>query len=260
MNRSKTHALTLIAGIVLAAAPASAGEKTPLSSLRTMPAARTLPQPDKDYGVTGLTVTENRGGMKPYLDLSAASAQGYCLVEREGSIRLSTSSMAWLDTAMNQEQLQKELWHLVEKDGKAILEQTRVVLADVPKFAWATSKTSVELREVARSNDAVVWAYRDSTGDLVLIARGAYSGREIRLKPEEMGLPFVSSDCAFGAVRLDGGGVKAGAIGQLRGSTPNAKKGKETEKEKRDFVINASIAKLSRDPEPLLAVSVRRVD
>jgi hypothetical protein len=254
-TRSMLRPLFVFAGVaaLLVSTPSTAGDKAPLSSLPTIPMARERTEPES-YGVPGLAVKEVRSGSREILELTALARRGYCIVDRERSMGLSASTALWGDEKPDQ----KELWHLVENDGKATLEQTRLMMVPSQKNAWALSTSSVELREVARSNGVTVWAYRDRTGDAVLLARGAFSGREVRAKQEETGFTFVSSDCGFGAVRLDATSAKAGAIAQLRGSLPPVGTGKD--KVVPQFVVNGSLAKLARDPEPLLAVRVQLTD
>ena len=244
----------ILAGAALfASSPGIAGEKALVSTLPTLPAPRDRTDPPKDYGVTGLTVREHESAARSYLELAAATSRGYCIVDGEVGFRLESSTTA-LDSKM-------ELWRFVEADGKATLERTRFEVSSYLKSAWTKSKTSVELREVARSNDVSVWGFRDAaSGEIVLLARGANGGREVRpKKADEAGsFDFVSSECAFGAARLPPSAAKVGALVQLRGTLPPVGEGKA--KITPQFVVDGSLAKLTRDPEPVLSVRVRMID
>ncbi len=244
---------SLVAAAALSAsAPAAAGEKAPISALPALPAPRDRTDPPKDYGVTGLAVKEHTSAARSYLELTAATSRGYCIVDTEFGLRLESSTTA-LDNRV-------ELWRLVEKDGRATFERTRFEVSTYLNNAWEKSKTTIELREVARSNGVAVWGFREPSGDVVLLARGASGGREVRPKKQEEngGFDFVSSDCTFGAVRIAASAAKAGSLAQLRGSLPPVGEGKA--KVTPQFVVDGSLAKLSRDPEPVLAVRVRLLD
>jgi hypothetical protein len=156
---------------------------------------------------------------------------------------------------------ENELWRLTEADGKATLERTRFEVASYLKSAWVKSRTSIELREVAKASGVTVWGYREPSGDVVLLARGGEGGRESarpKKVPEDQGIEFVSSDCSFGATRINAAAIRSGGAAQLRGSLPAVGEGKQ--KVIPRFVIDGSLAKLARDPEPVLSVRVRLLD
>ena len=256
--RIRIALIAIAGGLLLTTTPsiAVAGDKTPLSSLRTAPTPRDRTEPEK-LGVPGLAVKETTGA-RPYLELTAAKAQGYCIVDREARSTLQASTL-W---ASHEKADQLELWRLVEKDdaATATLERTRLMLVPSQHDAWALSKQSIELRPVGRSNGITVWGYRDPAGDAVLLARGVSSGRELvpESEQEARGFGFVSSDCAYGAVHLFAANAKSGSIVQARGSLPPIGEGKA--KTIPQFIVNGSIVKLSRDPEPLLDVRIRMID
>ncbi|MBX3204997.1 MAG: hypothetical protein KF764_08000 [Labilithrix sp.] len=241
-----------VATALLGAAPATAGERSLLSSLPTLPAPRDRTDPPKDYGVPGLAVKEHTSAARTYLELTAAGSQGYCIVDQSG-LRLKT----WTTETENDS---TELWRLVEKDGSATFERTRYVVASYLASAWVKSKTSIALREITKANGVTVWGYRDASGDVVLLARGVTSGREVRpAKPEEgLGIDFVASECGFGAARLGIGAAKNGVLAQLRGKLPPVGEGKA--KVVPQFVVDGTLAKLARDPEPVLSVRVRLME
>ena len=253
IRRTPTRPLaSLVAAAALAASsPGTAANKAPVSALPLMPAPRDRSDPPKDYGVAGMTVKEIGDG--PRVELVAATSRGYCIADTKDGLSLSSST-----TSTDDEEL--ELWRLVETDGKATFERTRFEVAGYLRSPWVKSKTSIELRAVTSSNGVTVWGFRHPNGDVVLLARGAASGREVpgKKSEEDGSFDLVSSDCAFGAARLSASAVKAGSLAQLRGSLPPVGEGKA--KVVPHFVVDGSMAKLSRDPEPMLAVRVRRLE
>ena len=256
-RRSAARALTpaLAAAALLASSPGVAGDKTPLSGLPTMPAPRDRTEAPQEYknGVAGVTVKEHASAARIYLEVVAATSRGFCIIERDWSFRLGYST-AEVDKPV-------EVWRLVEDDGKATLERTRLEVAVDAKNAWTRSKTSIELRPMTRSNDVTVWAFRDGpAGDVVLVARGVDRGRELRPLESEGAPSFVSSECGFGAVRLMPSAAKTGTLAQLRGTLPHAPSGRGEPKVTPEFLVDASLAKLSRDPEPVLSVRFRMVE
>ena len=254
--RSVARAFASVVGLaaLLASSPGSAGDKLAISTLPTLPAPRDRTEPPKDYGVPGITVKERQWASRSHLELTAATSRGYCIVDASDSALQLASSTTMFEGQM-------ELWKLVEADGKATLERTRFTIASNLNDLWVQSKTSTDLRAVARSDGVTVWAFRDaSRGDVVLLARGATGGREAHAKSaEDEGLPdFVSSGCTFGAARLPSSAAKAGALAHLNGTLPPVGEGKS--KVTPRFVVDGSLAKLSRDPEPVLSVRVRRIE
>ncbi|MDF2693024.1 MAG: hypothetical protein K0S65_1407 [Labilithrix sp.] len=242
--------LFAITAMVFDATTSRAGDKAPVSSLPALPSVHDRTEPPKGHGVPGLVMKEHAGVGRSYTELIASTAQGYCIVNQEFGLRLE-SSTTWTEKDAN------ELWRLVEKDGKATFERTRFS-ASSSGGLWVKSKTSLELSEVSRANGVIVWGFRDGS-DVILLARGATGGREVRpQKPEEEGPSFLSSDCTFGAARLSTTMAKTGTLAQMRGSLPPVGEGKA--KITPQFVVDSSLAKLSRDPEPVLAVRVRRFD
>jgi hypothetical protein len=61
--------------------------------------------------------------------------------------------------------------------------------------------------------------------------------------------------CDFAIARLDPHAAPAGSIAQIFGTLPAEGKGKS--RVVPHFLVDASLAKLSRDPEPILSVRVR---
>jgi hypothetical protein len=252
---SKHATLCSLVGAValLWSGTSNAGDKAPLSALPVLPAPHDRTEPPKDYGVPGLVVKEHASAARSYTELAAATGQGYCIVGREFGLRLEATARP-----SERDQDAHELWRLVEKDGKATFERTRFEVASDLTSAWVKSKTSIELREVARANGVTVWGYRDGS-DVVLLSRGADGGRETRPKKDtDDFFDFVSSGCTFGAVRLSLATAKAGSLAQLHGTLPPVGEGKS--KVVPQFVVDSTLAKFSRDPEPVLSVRVRLID
>jgi len=256
-HRSAAHAFASFVGLtaLLVSSPGSAGEKSPISSLPTLPAPRDRTEPPKDYGVPGLTVKEHQRTSRSYLELIAATSRGYCIVEAASPALQLESSTTMFDGQM-------ELWRFVEAEGRATLERTRFAMANDPNGVWVQSKTSTELRAVVRSDGVTVWAFRDASrgGDVVLLARGAARGREIHMKraEDDGGPDFITSECTFGAARLPSSAAKTGTLAQLQGTLPPD--GEDKSKVTPRFVVDGSLAKLSRDPEPVLSVRIRRIE
>jgi hypothetical protein len=220
-----------------------------------LPAPHDRTEPPKDYGVPGLLVKEHASTARSYTELAAATGRGYCIASREFGLSLETTA-----EFSERDPDRYELWRLVEKDGKATFERTRFEVASYLTSAWVKSKTSIELREVARANGVTVWGYRDGS-DVVLLSRGADGGRETRPKEDTQDTfdsDFVSSNCTFGAVRLSVATAKAGSLAQLHGTLPPVGEGKS--KVVPQFVVDSTLAKFSRDPEPVLSVRVRLID
>ncbi len=66
---------------------------------------------------------------------------------------------------------------------------------------------------------------------------------------------FASSNCSFGATRMNAASIAAGAVAHLSGErTPDPKGPREV------FAVDISASKLSRDPEPMLSVRVRKLE
>ncbi len=150
-----------------------------------------------------------------------------------------------------------ELDRLVEKDGKVALERTRLHFDPSDATLNATSSARVELHEIARNPAGiVVWAFREGR-DVVVLARNVERGVESRpAESDESQIPFVSAEgCPFAGARLDARKPESGSIAQLSGALPPRGEGKD--KVPRMFLIDASLSRVARDPEPRLAVRVR---
>jgi hypothetical protein len=153
-----------------------------------------------------------------------------------------------------------DLDRLVEKDGKATLERTRVHFEPSDATLTTKGRSQVELREVARTpSGVVVWAFREGR-DVVVIARNVERGVESPRPGAEEGMfPFVSADgCPFAGARLDGRHAENGSVAQLSGALPSVGTGKD--KVVPRFIVDASLSRVGREQEPRVAVSVRMRD
>lgn len=83
-------------------------------------------------------------------------------------------------------------------------------------------------------------------------AHGTHSPRP---SPEEGTSSAFSSRCPFAVARLDTRAPEAGAVAQIVGRLPARGQGKDRVSPR--FLIDASVVKTSRDPEPVLSVRVR---
>jgi hypothetical protein len=93
----------------------------------------------------------------------------------------------------------------------------------------------------------------------VLVARGADAGRELLPeKAEADSLGLTSSECTFGATRLSASAAHKGTFAQLRGSRPAI--GERASRLVLPFIVDSSLTKLKRDPEPVLSVRVRTLE
>lgn len=246
---------TLAAATVLAPGEALAGTPTPLSSLTALPPAVPMRAPELPQAVPGVVV-KSKDGVRDtrWHDLSTATGRGYCLVSSESGSRWTSS---WGSSSHSAAE-DLDLDRLVEKDGKATLERTRVHFDPLSGTLTALGRSQVELREVARTPAGiVVWAYR-SGRHVVVLARNVQSGIEARTiaSTDEGGVPFVSADgCPFAGARLDVAKPEAGTMAQLTGTLPAQGTGKE--KVVPRFIIDASVSRVARDAEAMLAVRVR---
>lgn len=252
-------ACTLMAFAAIAAvfvpSEARAGTTSTLSSLAPMPAApppgRVMEAPNPLPAIPGVSVKTKDGFRDAkWHDLEAATARGYCLVSTVGGFRWmstwGTSSRSTADDLM--------LDRLVEKDGHASLERTRLHFEPGDASLTATSSARVELHEVARSAaGVVVWGFRDGH-DVVVLARNVDRGVESRpANTDEALIPFVSAEgCPFAGARLDARRPEAGAIAQLNGALPARSPNKGVH-----FMVDASVSRVARDPEARLSVRVR---
>lgn len=247
-------ATVLVGCALLVPSEAHAGTRAPLSSIAALPAPVPPRTPEATGAVPGLTVKSKDGYRGTvWHDVNAAIGRGYCLATTEGGYRWMSS---W-GTSSKGSVSDLDLDRLVEKDGKAILERTRVHFDPADASLTAKGRSQVELREVARTPAGiVVWAFREGK-DVVLLARNIERGVESRVPPsEEGGFPFISADgCPFAGARLDARKPDAGSVAQLTGTLPPVGTGKD--KVVPRFMIDASLSRVARDPEPMIAVTVR---
>jgi hypothetical protein len=218
-----------------------------LSSLLAMPAAPAVKDDlePKDVKIKVLSYNTT------WYELSVAASKGYCVMPAFGT-RLSDTTSSSTDNDPT------FIYRLVEKDGKATLEKTRLWFDAKEGKARVGTRVSVALAEITRANGVAVWGYKEGP-NVVLLARGVDGGVESAHPIPETGngmFPFVGSDgCPYAMAHLDLSATKTGAVAQLTGNLPTRGKGKDAVTPK--FIVDASLSKLSRDPEPMLSVRVR---
>ena len=246
-------AASALALTVLAPFEAAAGTTSPLSSIAALPAPARLKIPEATATVPGLTLKTKNDGPRRWNELSASTGRGYCLAQKELGYR-------WVGTSGSSSSSDGEdfdLDRLIEKDGTVTLERTRVRFEPLFGTITASGRSHVELKEIARTSAGiVVWAFREDHAVVVLAKRVERGVESHQLASEDGGIPFVSADgCPFAGGRLDARKPDAGALLQLAGALPAEGTGKDRITPK--FIIDASLSRVARDPEPLLAVRVR---
>ncbi|CAN5884013.1 hypothetical protein BH11MYX4_BH11MYX4_37960 [soil metagenome] len=233
---------------------ASAGATAPLSSLAALPGPVAPKVPSAVTIVPGLGLKSKEGYRgAQWHELTAATGRGYCINQNQFGYRWA-STYGTTSTAAEED---LDLDRLVEKDGVATLERTTVRFDPGRGTIEAKGRSQVILKEVARTAaGVVVWAFRQERA-IVILARGVGGGVEGRQMAREEGMsPFVSADgCPFAGARIDARRPESGALAQLTGTLPAQGTGKERVVPK--FIIDASVSRVARDPEPLLAVRVR---
>jgi hypothetical protein len=232
--------------------PAFAEARTPVSSLATLPAPKPITTAPKADGVkvdAGETLSPWR-----YVEAHAAIAQGYCFVSRDPSMMLQVSTML-ATTSRN------ELWHLREAGDSATLERSEYSADLSDNTVHVKGRSTVKLAAVAQAFGVTAWAFRDTDGAIILLARGGDFGRQAQPPPnpkEDKGfLAFPSSNCSFGATRIDRAVIKTGAVAHLRGNLPKVGEGKSARISQ--FSLDVTVGKLTRDPEPMLSVRLREI-
>jgi hypothetical protein len=110
----------------------------------------------------------------------------------------------------------------------------------------------------------VAWAYREGR-DVTVVARTdreASGLQSPQAGKEDTVTSFLSADCGFVLARLDGKKPAAGAVARIVGRlSPRVEEnGEERRKIWPRFFVDASLSKVTRDPEPILSVRVRIED
>jgi hypothetical protein len=250
-------AASALALTLLVPSEAGAGTTAPLSSLAALPRPTALKAPSVPTPIPGLTLKTKDGyGSTQYHELFASTGRGYCLAQKENGYRWMGSYGSGARSASEDLDLDR----LTEKDGTVTLERTRVHFDPPSGTITATGRSQVELKEIAHTPaGVVVWAYRED-GAIVILAKSVERGVESRrLSTEETSVPFVSADgCPFAGARVDARKPEAGAFAQLTGSLPAQGTGKD--KVVPHFVVDVSLTRVARDPEPFLGVRVRLKD
>jgi hypothetical protein len=239
---------------LLVPSEAGAGTTAPLSSLAALPSPVVIKVPSVVTPIPGLRIKTKDGyGNTQWHDLVASTRHGYCIGQKEFGYRW----MGAYGTGARSPSEDFDLDRLTEKDSAATLERTRVHFDPPSGTITATGRSEVELKEIARTPaGVVVWAYRENSA-VVILAKRVERGVESRhFGNQEDGLPFVSADgCPYAGARLDARRPEAGGFVQLSGALPAEGKGKD--KIVPRFIVDVSLSRVARDPEPLLAVRVR---
>ena len=249
MNKPFAITFALAAALSLSTV-ANAGQTAPISALPTLPAPKAIKRIDKVPGLEVKTSEIGRNKDTKWQELIVKD--GFCLGDPESGARWTSGTGA---SEKNPAQ-ELDLNHLVEQDGKTVLERTKISFDPAAGTVAATARSHVELVEVARGQQGiVVYAYREGTS-IVLVARHSDGGTESHTLSGESGMvAFVSSDCSFAGVRIDARKPELGAIAQMGINIPPPKGDKGPPAH---FVVDASISKVSRDPEPKLSVRIRQ--
>lgn len=237
---------------------ASAASTSPLSSLSALPKPAALEIPTATTSVPGLVLKTTEQRSSKWHELRSATGRGYCMEIDQGTGRQWTGTFGASDRG---EATELALLRLVEGGEKTSLERTTVKFEPSSAEVVATGRSTVELREISRQNGVVVWAYRDGR-DVVVIVRNVERGTEAR-KPtgeeSEPSFPFISIDgCPFGGAHLDARKIDRGTFAQLVGSLPAKGTGKDKVTPK--FTVDASLSRVTRDPEARIAIRVRVTD
>ena len=242
---------------LLAPLEVHAATRSPLSALSALPAPLAPRTPEATAAVVGAVVKSKDGyGSTRWHDVNAATGRGYCLSTGENGYRWMSS---W-GTSAKGTAAELDLDRLVERDGKVTLERTHVHFDPSDATLTAKGRSQVELHEVARTAEGiVVWAFRDGH-DVVVLARNVVRGVESRRPNAEEGMfPFISSEgCPFAGARLDARKVSSGTLVQLSVALPAV--GTAKNKDASRVIVDASMSRVGRDPEPIIAVSVRTRD
>ena len=238
---------------VLGSSLASAGTTAPLSTIAALQAPATLKNQTAGAAIAGLALKSKDGYRgTQWHDLTASTGRGYCISQKEFGYRWT----ATYGSGSNSAEEDLALDRLVEKDGVATLERTRVHLNPASGTIEATGRSQVTLTEITRSpSGIVVWAFREDKA-IVVLAKRATGGVEGHQLVDEGQVPFVSADgCPFAGARVDARKPEVGSFAQLTGSLPAVGTGKD--RVVPGFIIDASISRVARDHEPLLSVRVR---
>jgi len=136
---------------------------------------------------------------------------------------------------------------LVEAGEGAYLERTRTRPAPGNKLV-ALERGRIALLPVARVDGLTVYAYRRD-GSVFVVARAVPTESLGFVRSDARSYKFANVDCAIAStqMRLRNGSSEPM---QIEGVIPSSR---------RNYLVDASVSKTSRDPEPLLSVVVRVV-
>ena len=253
MSRRVSSALGgAAAALAVASTPAAhAASSEPLSALQSL-APVVAPKGDPPE-FDGVDVTVKPSGSSTWVEVRAKA--GSCFAYSDFGYTLDTT----YGESSRAQPRKMDLLRLRERAGSFVLERTRIELAVATGKATLEGRSSVPLTEVARSpgGEVVVWAYREGR-EVVIVSRTAgeaHGAHSPRPSPEEGTSSAFSSRCPFAVARLDARAPEAGTVAQIVGRLPARGQGRDRVSPR--FVIDASVARTSRDPEPVLSVRVR---
>ena len=118
----------------------------------------------------------------------------------------------------------------------------------------ATDRGHIPLVVVARIDDLVVYAYRSGKTIFLVTPTTGPAGVDFESGRPEWGPGLVHRDtnCSYAITQIPVPQDGLGASGQITGSLQGVHGG--------SYRVDASVTKMSRDPEPLLSVTARFVD
>ena len=247
MNAAR--ALALAAALAATAMTADLHADTaPLSSIPITRIPETLPALRGGGQLSGVAVQTRYN--TPYL--VAAASSDACLVSYSDAGRPVSSNRDVITSSATSVRVERLV---TAEDGSATLEVNAIQVDE--KSYRLRGRLQVPLTVVARDpRGIVVYAYR-AAGELVILTSIANSGGSYRNAPAppKSGEPMPFSeligfaDCSLNRARLD---PRYAGAAVLTGRTKA-----EGEAKSKLFTINASLSKVTRDPEPILSVSVR---
>jgi len=125
-----------------------------------------------------------------------------------------------------------------------VVELERITASILHGELVPSARSRIPLREVARLDGLVVYAYRWGA-KIFFLARSA--GMAVIRRDGALGLE-QAPECGVVYTELRVRDSGASQVAQIRGTVPGTG---------RPFLVDASVAQTGRDPEPLLAVSAR---
>ncbi len=250
MRRVLASVLTVVAGGSLALS-AHASPAVPLS---TLPRLASVASSDASGKLGWLKVEARQEGGHAALELTVKDAST-CFDDNGG--RLERTAYAY-GTSSNE----VDVFRLLEARDGTMLERMRLSALATTKEVTVMSRTRVKLREVRRSpnGEVLVWAFRDPRG-VSIVSRTSRQAQVVSAVELDAAGPtsvVTVQNCGFAMARMTPRAPALGAVAQIAGSLEPRGKGKERVVPR--FVVDASVSRVTRDPETLLAVRIRLLD